>query len=122
MNEFLQNNLIWLNPVISIILSVVIKQTSKPEFLTLGFVDYLDFGFELSIASLLLILTGAKNESVGWLVLLGIILILIASIIVSRIGWNKDTAKLKIVGVIIPDIVGILLLVFASLYVGGSIK
>jgi len=122
MNEFLQNNLIWLNPVISIILSVVIKQTSKPEFLTLGFVDYLDFGFELSIASLLLILTGAKNESVGWLVLLGIILILIASIIVSRIGWNKDTAKLKIIGVIIPDIVGILLLVFASLYVGGSIK
>ena len=45
MGEFMQNNTIWITPVISIVLTIVIKISAKPEFLTLGFIDYLDFGF-----------------------------------------------------------------------------
>ena len=35
MGEFMQNNTIWITPVISIVLTIVIKISAKPEFLTL---------------------------------------------------------------------------------------
>ena len=47
---------------------------------------------------------------------------MITSILVNRLGWDKGTKQQKFIGVIIPDIVGIFLLVIASLYVGGVIR
>ena len=54
MGIFIQNNIVWLVPIVSIILTIVVKISAKPEFLTLGFIDYLDFGFDLSIRSLVI--------------------------------------------------------------------
>lgn len=122
MGEFIQNNALWLTPVISIVLTVVIKISAKPEFLTLGFIDYLDFGFDLLISSIIVLLSGIRNSLGEWLLLFAFILIMITSILVNRLGWNKDTKQLNVVGVIIPDFVGISLLVIASLYIGGVIK
>ena len=53
MGEFIQNNTLWMSPIVSIILTIVIKISAKPEFLTLGFIDYLDFGFDLAISSIM---------------------------------------------------------------------
>lgn len=114
-------------PVVSIVLTVIIKISSKPSFCTLGFVDYLDFGFDLSISSIIVLLTGIhtiENSNILgiWLILLSFMLIMIISIIVNRLGWNKDTGQIKLIGVLIPDIIGIILLLVSTLYVGGVIK
>lgn len=122
MGEFIQNNTLWLTPIVSIILTIVIKISVKPEFLTLGFIDYLDFGFDLAISSIIVLLVGTKDNTGIWLLLIAFILIMITSILVNRLGWDKSTNKQKLIGVIIPDIVGLFLLVIASLYVGGVIK
>ena len=119
MGEFMQNNTIWITPIISIVLTIIIKISAKPEFLTLGFIDYLDFGFDLSISSIIVLLAGIKDDTGIWLLLFSFILIMITSILVNRLGWDKSTKQEKPIGVIIPDIVGVFLLIMASLYVGG---
>ena len=122
MGIFIQNNIVWLVPIVSIILTIVVKISAKPEFLTLGFSDYLDFGFDLSITSMVMLLTGIKDDAGLWLLLISILLVMITSIIVNRLGWNKETKQQKFLGVFIPDVVGILLLVISTLYIGGVIK
>lgn len=124
MSVFIQNNIVWLVPVASILLTVVIKIAAKPEFMTLGFTDYLDFGFDLSITSMIVLLTGIKGENDAgiWLLFLSFLLIVITSIIVTRVGWEKDTKEQKLIGVLLPDIIGIILLIVATLYMGGIIK
>lgn len=125
MVEYLHNNMFWITPVICIVLTIIIKISAKPEFVTLGFVDYLDFGFDLSISSIIIlvseIISGTKNETGIWLLLAAFVLILITSIIVQRLGWKKSTHQLRFIGAIIPDVVGVFLLVIASLYTGGVI-
>lgn len=122
MGEFIQNNTLRLSPIVSIILTIVIKISAKPEFLTLGFIDYLDFGFDLAISSIIVLLAGTKDDTGLWLLLFAFILIMITSILVNRLGWDKSTKQQKLIGVIIPDVVGIFLLIIASLYVGGVIR
>ncbi len=122
MGTFIQNNIIWLVPVVSIVLTIVIKISAKPEFVTLGFIDYLDFGFDLSITSMVMLLTSIKDDAGIWLLLISFLLVMITSIIVNRLGWNKETKQQRVVGVLIPDLVGILSLVAATLYIGGVIK
>lgn len=122
MGTFIQNNIVWLVPIISIILTIVVKISAKPEFLTLGFIDYLDFGFDLSITSMIMLLTGIKDDAGIWLLLISFLLVMITSILVNRLGWNRETKQQKFLGVILPDIVGIVLLVISTLYMGGVIK
>lgn len=123
MGAFIQDNIVWLVPIVSILLTIVIKISAKPESVTLSYIDYLDFGFDLSITSMIMILTGIKNDTVGlWLLLISFLLVMITSIIVNRLGWVKATSHQKLIGVLIPDVVGLLLLIGATLYIGGVIK
>ena len=122
MGAFIQNNIAWIVPIISIILTIVIKISAKPEFVTLGFIDYLDFGFDLSITSMIMLLTGITDDTGIWLLLLSFLLVMITSILVSRLGWNKETKQQKFLGVLIPDIIGTLLLIMSILYIGGVLK
>lgn len=122
MGTFIHNNLIWLVPIINIVLTVVIKISAKPEFMTLGYIDYLDFGFDLSITSMVVLLTGIKDEVGIWLLLLSFLLIIVTSIIVNRAGWNKETKQQKLFGILFPDFIGVLLLGAATLYIGGVIQ
>ena len=121
MGAFIQNNILCLVPTISIVLTIVIKMSAKPEFVTLGFVDYLDFGFDLSIISMIMLLTGKTDNTGIWLLVLSFLLVMITSVLVSRLGWNKETKQQKIAGVLIPDIIGTGLLILSTLYVGGVI-
>lgn len=122
MSTFIQNNIIWLVPIASILLTVIIKISAKPDFVTLGFVDYLDFGFDLSITSMVVLLTGIKDDAGIWILFLSFLLVVVTSTIVNRVGWKKDTKEQKLAGVLFPDVIGIILLVVATLYMGGVIK
>ena len=101
---------------------MVIKISAKPDFLTLDYIDYLDFGFDLSITSMVVLLTGINDEVGCWLLCLSFLLVMVTSIIVNRVGWNRETKQLKLIGVLFPDIIGIILLIVATLYMGGVIK
>lgn len=122
MSTFIQNNIIWLVPIASILLTVIIKISAKPDFVTLGFVDYLDFGFDLSITSMVVLLTGIKDDAGIWILFLSFLLVVVTSTIVNRVGWKKDTKEQNLAGVLFPDVIGIILLVVATLYMGGVIK
>ncbi len=123
MGAFIQNNIVWLVPIVSILLTVVVKISAKPESVTLNYIDYLDFGFDLSITSMIMIITEIKNNTAGlWLLLISFLLVMITSIIVNRLGWDKETSNQKLIGVILPDVIGLLLLITATLYIGGVIK
>ena len=122
MGTFIQNNIVWLVPTVSIILTIVVKISAKPEFLTLGYIDYLDFGFDLSITSMVILLTGTRDNTGIWLLVIIILLVMVTTIFVNRLGWDKDTRQQKFIGVFIPDLVGIMVLVIATLYMGGVIQ
>lgn len=121
MSAFIQNHSVWLVPLVSILLTIVVKIAAKPEFLSLSYIDYFDFGFDLSITSMIILLTNFKDEVSLWLLLISALLVMIVSIIVSRIGWNKELKQQRLLGVIIPDVAGLALLVVSTLYVGGVI-
>ena len=103
MGAFIQNNILWITPIVSIILTIIIKISAKPEFMTLGYIDYLDFGFDLSISSVIALLTGIKDDTGIWLLLISFMLIMITSILVNRLGWTRDTKQLNLAGALIPD-------------------
>lgn len=122
MGEFIQNNTVWLVPCASIILTIIIQTASKPESFSIIFIDFLDFGFDLSIAAMILMLAGIKDNLGTWLVFAFFALIIITSTIVTRFGWDKEKLKKNLIGILVPDACGILILIMATLYVGGILR
>lgn len=122
MGEFIQNNSVWLVPCASIILTIIIQTASKPDSLSLSLVDFIDFGFDLSIAAMTLMLAGIKDNLGTWLLFAFFALVMIASIIVTRFGWDRTKLRKNLIGILVPDASGIFILIMATLYVGGILK
>ena len=122
MGNFIQQNAIWVIPIVSIILVIAFKITAKPEFLSLSYIDYLDFGFDLSVTSIVLLLTNIHNNTGAWILVIAIVFVIIIANVVKRLCWNKKTQQQKLGAVLIPDIMGIIILLIISLYIGGVIR
>lgn len=123
MEHFLEQNQIWLVPIITILLTVIIKMSARNQSVDFRGIDFLDFGFDLSISAIVVLLTNVSDSNLtAWFMLLFFVVIMIITIIVNRIGWNTREKRINLAGAIIPDIIGIFLLVVAILYVGGTIK
>lgn len=122
MSQFIHNNLIWITPLVSIVLNSVVKIASKPIYIRLSYIDFLDFGFGLSISGILCLITDVKDDVGIWLLLSAFILLFVTTVVVHRIGWDSETRKQKILGVVIPDVIGIMLMILAVLYIGGDIR
>lgn len=123
MEHFLEQNQIWLVPIITILLTVIIKMSARNQSVDFRGIDFLDFGFDLSISAIVVLLTNVRDSNLtAWFMLLFFVVIMIITIIVNRIGWNTREKRINLTGAIIPDIIGIFLLVVAILYVGGTIK
>lgn len=123
MEHFLEQNQIWLVPIITILLTVIIKMSARNQPVDFRGIDFLDFGFDLSISAIVVLLTNVRDSNLtAWFMLLFFVVIMIITIIVNRIGWNTREKRINLAGAIIPDIIGIFLLVVAILYVGGTIK
>lgn len=123
MEHFLEQNQIWLVPIITILLTVIIKMSARNQSVDFRGIDFLDFGFDLSISAIVVLLTNVRDSNLtAWFMLLFFVVIMIITIIVNRIGWNTREKRINLAGAIIPDIIGIFLLVVAILYVGGTIN
>ena len=123
MEHFLEQNQIWLVPIITILLTVIIKMSARNQSVDFRGIDFLNFGFDLSISAIVVLLTNVRDSNLtAWFMLLFFVVIMIITIIVNRIGWNTREKRINLAGAIIPDIIGIFLLVVAILYVGGTIK
>ena len=123
MEHFLEQNQIWLVPIITILLTVIIKMSARNQSVDFRGIDFLDFGFDLSISAIVVLLTNVRDSNLtAWFMLLFFVVIMIITIIVNIIVWNTREKRINLAGAIIPDIIGIFLLVVAILYVGGTIK
>ena len=122
--EFIQKYNVIIVPIVGILVTQIIRILSKPTSVLLTYRDALDFGFDLSISSMVLVLSCAHKDRIGILLLLLMMLIIVVvSNLVSRIGWDKTKNEPKLfLGIIVPDIIGILLLIIATLYAGGVIQ
>ncbi len=115
--KFLTDNILWTAPIIALLLSLLIKVTSKPDRIEFKAVDYLDFGFDLSFTTMFILLADGEHYSIVYITWFAILVLI--SLFVRKRGWNNDDKK-KLVGVIIPDVFGALSLVFAILFTNGG--
>ena len=118
--EWIQQNLIWVVPVLSILLTSVIKISGKPDTVTLGYIDFLDFGYDLSIAAITLLLTDTKDVLGVFIIVVSFLIVMLTTIVTRRIGWKTDLNQPTLWSVLLSDVVGISLLVVATLYVRGD--
>lgn len=142
MGNFIGDNSTWIAVLTAIVLTMIIKISSKPEYISLNKKDFLDFGFDLSISSIILVLTeigkktGQASSGTGqapstvtqpsiiagiWILMISFVFLMSVSIFVNRMGWDKKNKEPNLWGIIFPDILGIVLLIVATLYVGGKI-
>lgn len=122
MTDFFLEYKEYITPILTIFLGIAIKIASKPQQMKIDFFDWLDFGNELSIASILC-LTTQPHENIGYFLLFcAFILLLLVVGLVNRIGWDIIKRKRNIWGVIIPDIAGLFFFVIVILIERGIIK
>lgn len=122
MRTFIQNNITWLIPVITILLTIMIKISAKPDKSGLKKEDWIDFGFDMTITSMAIIMANAKDEIGMYLFVAELMLVMGATILVRKIGWDNNNNCPNWLGIIVPDIIGILSLVLSTLFVRGIIK
>ena len=105
MEHFLEQNQIWLVPIITILLTVIIKMSARNQSVDFRGIDFLDFGFDLSISAIVVLLTNVRDSNLtAWFMLLFFVVIMIITIIVNRIGWNTREKRINLAGAIIPDL------------------
>lgn len=123
-SSFINENIIWLVPVISIILTMLIKVLSIRTDISLTLPDIFGFGLDLCVTTLILILSNSKNNLDMVVFVVFFIIILFTTVFVNRKGWKQKGETGGYVptiffGVILPDVIGIVLLVIATLYLRG---
>lgn len=63
MEHFLEQNQIWLVPIITILLTVIIKMSARNQSVDFRGIDFLDFGFDLSISAIVVLLTNVRDSN-----------------------------------------------------------
>ena len=121
MEDFLHNNSFWLGPIIGIICTLVLKIANKPSHVELHNTDYLDFGIDLVVAAIIMLVAVDKGATRFYLVIIYVILSMALACATSRIGWGK-TGERKLLFLILCDILGITAVVVSALYIGGAIQ
>ena len=122
MDSFIQNNSIWLVPIVSIVLTVIIKVSSKDIYMQVKVADVFDFGFDLSTSSIIVLLVGVKESTGAWLLFGFFLITMVVTTIVNRSGWNTKIQCKNLLGIILPDIMGITFLILTILYIGGNLN
>lgn len=121
MGEFIKSHNIWITPAITIVLTIVMKIAAKPDSITITYKDWLDFGFDISISAIICLIAAVKNDTGVWLIVLSFFLMILITVIVNRTGWDRTQREKKLIGIIIPDIMGVFILAIVMLYNGGVI-
>lgn len=119
--SFINSNNEWLVPLITIFFTICIKISAKPDKSKLKKEDWSDFGFDMSIISMIIIISHTKNNVGFYLCAFILATVIIITNIVRRIGIGEDLT-LNWWGIILPDLVGIVALIIAVLFAGGYIK
>lgn len=121
MVDFIEEHKLWLTPITSVILMIIIKIERRPSNSPLAMSDWLDFGYDLMVSSLLVIICGVKDMIGGILIAVGFAAILLISPVIHRIGWDTKKNEPNLLGMVVPDIIGVIFVVGSVLYIGGKI-
>ena len=120
MEQFINDNIIWLLPCVSILLSMAIKAAMKPEC---EVIDLLDFGVSLNVAAITVVLSHNVSGLGAWLLVGFLCILFFETSAVRRYGWSqKYNRKLKWGAVLAADLIGAGIIFIATLYAGGYIS
>lgn len=122
MEEFIYSNDIWLIPLVTIFLTIIFEIFTRPTYINLDHFELFNWGLNFIIASISVLLPYWENIDVLLWIIVILILIMMVFNFVQRFGWNRPTKKLNFLGILILDIIGIILFVFAVIFVRGVKK
>ena len=113
---------------------MLLRMNSRKDSYALVKREDFAFGFDLSVASLLLIAVksagyvtrGANGDKVDsriqeapWILLCFFVVLLVIGMLVRKRGWNESQEPTILVGILLPDIFGLASLVFALQWIGN---
>lgn len=119
-NELIQQNLIWIVPVITIALTLISKLIYKKGALTTEY--WVDLGFSLSLSSFLLLVINLV-DLIGSMLLLGyIILIFGLALFINRQLWENPKKYKNAISILLSFILGAITLYVTVQYIGGNLN
>ena len=137
MNDILKTTyfLNFVVPLITVFLTVFVKIVSRNDQYYTFKKEDLAIGMDISVTALIIFITSAVNYAaqantktnelinsklvdLPWLILAFVCIIWFVSTIIRKFGWhNKDELNI-LWGIIIPDFIGIMLLLFVVNWIG----
>lgn len=121
MGKIIEDNIIWIIPVLTIILSFFALVAATPDEEHLSAKDYLSIGINLSISAMTILITNYQSYTAVWLIVIDFAVIWFVSIIIRKRLWSESLFG-KTVGCIIFSIVGCILCWIAIQYAHGNIQ
>lgn len=108
LGKLLENNILWIIPIVTIILTFIVIIMSTPDDEHLNLKDLLSVGINLCISAITILLTNYKSATTAWLILFFFIATLTTAILTRKFMWSKTTF-FKIAATILFIIIGLLL-------------
>lgn len=114
-------HLLWLIPLVSIGLTILVKVTAKTDRIPLHISDFFDWGLDLWVTSTMLLMANLKDKEGCVPLLMFIALLLIVTDITRRLGWDEQQKSYKgwakFVHLVLQDLLGGICLFVATIYI-----
>lgn len=120
LGNFINANILWVVPVISIVLTLLITVVSTPDEERLTLKDLLSVGINLCVSALTVLVTNYKSSTTAWLILLSSVAILFVATLTRKYMWKFSTS-FKVLASVIMILLGITLFVVDGFHFTGII-
>lgn len=115
--DFINNNILWIVPIITIFIGIIFRIFECYQN-NIDFHKVFDFGLDLIVSTIILLITNYKSETTVWLILFFFISCIIVLIIRQR-NFNSVTNHINIRGILITIAIGLLMLVISIAHISG---
>lgn len=120
LGELISKYILWIVPIISIMLTLMVIIISTPDNELLNLKDLLSIGVNLCVSAITILITNYKSSTTAWLILFSFIVVLFTAILIRKFMWKST--MLKIISSIILFIIGFTLSYIAVQHAIGNIQ
>lgn len=120
LGDFINHNILWFVPIITIFLGIIFRIFECYED-NIDFYKIFDFGLDLIISAIILLVTNYKSEVSIWLILFFFIICMIV-LIIRRRNFDAHTKHINFIGIITSLFVGLFMLSIALMHIQGFIN
>ncbi len=118
LGELIDKYILWIIPIISIVLSLMVIIIATPDNEHLSLKDLLSIGVNLCVSAITILISNYKSSTTTWLILFIIIIVLFVSILIRKFFWISFVSR--IISSIIIFIIGLVLCFVAYEHVLGN--